>query len=342
MTTIGRRRVGAVDCGTNATRLLVADVGPGVDGSVVVDEVSRELVITRMGEGIAAAGVIGQAALRRVEAALRRYAGTCRDRGVERVAVLATSAARDAVNVAQLTDVVVAALGVMPEVLTGEQEAAATFRGAVVGLEVVRGTQVLVVDVGGGSTELAVGPVAGAGADPVVVSLPLGCVRLTEDMLPDDPPTPAQAAAARETVAAELAPALQRLGLTRGGAPERGRSAGAVVAVAGTALTLGALHSGLDDPDARQLHGASLPAAALADLTQQLLAAPAAEIGRLPPLVAGREDVLAAGALILDVLVGLLGADGLVLSRHDLLDDLARRTAAAAGTTTATATGKPA
>ena len=179
-------RLGAVDVGTNSTRLLVGDV---VDG-VMVAEHAREMVITRLGKGVDRSGRFDPAALARTLEVLAGYAATCRRLGVERRRLVATSATRDAADRQVFLDGVRDLLGVEPEVLTGQAEAAAAYRGATAGLGGDRRT--LVVDIGGGSTEL----IDGDGTTPrAMVSLDIGCVRLFERHLHTDPPTPAEVAA---------------------------------------------------------------------------------------------------------------------------------------------------
>lgn len=301
-------RVGVIDCGTNATRLLVADV---VDSEIV--EIARKLTITRMGEDVDAHGAIGHAALDRVGSALRRYVSVCQDLDVERVAALATSAARDASNPGDLIALTKEILNVAPTVLTGEQEAAATHRGALVGLSPKAPT--LVIDLGGGSTELAILE----GGQLHAVSVAIGSLRLRERVRPGDPPTVGQIQQALAIIDKAVASVRPQLPLER----VRG-----IVAVAGTPLTLGALAAGLDDPDAKALHGAWLRMEDVKQLTEDLLSAPIADVAQLPAVSPGREGVIGWGALILARFVASLELPGMTISRHDLLDDLARQTGA--------------
>lgn len=307
-------RVAAVDCGTNATRMLVADVTPAG-----IEEVTRRLIITRMGEGVDAAGVIGNAALRRVGRALSRYVTLAAELGVERVGVLATSAARDAGNTADFVRLVEATTGVRPAILSGGDEAAATHAGALEGLAVER--PALVVDLGGGSTEFAVEH----GGELVTTSLDVGSVRLTERILRSDPPLASEVAAAIVAIDAAFAPIGQRFDAKTWGAD----AIASVVAVGGTALTLAALQYGFDDPDDPRLHGLRLTRAQIDQLAENLVFAPSRSIAELPAVTPGREDVIGAGALILSRILWLTGTSTMVASRHDLLDDLARRLATA-------------
>lgn len=307
-------RVAAIDCGTNATRMLVADVTPAG-----VEEVSRRLIITRMGERVDATGVIGNAALRRVGRALSRHVTLAAELGVERMGVLATSAARDARNTPDLVRLVEATTGVEPAILSGCEEAAATHAGALDGLAVQQ--PALVVDLGGGSTEFAIEH----GGELVTASLDVGSVRLTERILHSDPPLTGEVSAAITAIDAALAPIRQRFSAKTRGAD----AVASVVAVGGTALTLAALQHGFDDPDDRRLHGLHVTRAQIDQAAEDLVFAPSRSVAELPAVTPGREDVIGAGALILSRILWLTGTPTMVASRHDLLDDLARRLATA-------------
>ena len=188
-------RVAAYDCGTNSLRLLVADVADGVK-----TDVHREMRVVRLGEGVDRTGELAPQALERVAAALADYAATCRDLGVEAARFVATSATRDARNRDAFAALVERAVGVAPEVVDGAVEADLSLRGATRGLDPESGPY-LVMDIGGGSTEFVVGDGGGLLGG---LSVDIGCVRLTERHLHDDPPTPAQVAAARADVDAAL------------------------------------------------------------------------------------------------------------------------------------------
>ena len=308
-------RLAAVDVGTNSTRLLVADV---VDG-VIVAEHAREMVITRLGKGVDRSGRFDPAALARTLEVLAGYAEVCRRLGAERRQVVATSATRDAADRRVFLDGVRELLGVDAEVLTGQAEAAATYRGATAGG--VRGGQgrpdavslagdlpTLVVDIGGGSTEL----VAGVGATArAMVSLDIGCVRLFERHLHSDPPTAVEVAALRADVAAHL----DRVGeVLDPAAAER------VVGVAGTVTTVTAIALGLQAYDPRRIHLATVDAAQVAAAAEKLAAMTVAERAALPVMAKGREDVIAAGALLLDELVRRFQIQQVVASEADILD----------------------
>lgn len=304
-------RVAALDCGTNATRLLVADVESGQ-----VREVLRTLRLTRMGERLAETGVLAPASLGRVREALVEHRRDAERLGASRTGVLATSAAREAANTSDFVGVVRDVLGVEPTIVTGDEEAARTHAGALEGLDVPE--PALVVDLGGGSTEVALR----CGDEVATTSTSLGSVRLRERHLGAAAvaasPTPDQVLA----VTREVHQALDEVPEVAVG------SAHSVVAVGGTALTLAAIYRAMPDPDDARLHACPVPARALRQLAEALVWAPTALTAARPQVEPGREDVLGVGALVLSMLVDGVGADALVVSRHDLLDDLARRLAA--------------
>ena len=295
-------RLAALDVGTNSTRLLVADVA----GGAIVAEHAREMVITRLGKGVDRTGRFEPAALTRTLGVLEGYAATCRRLGVERRRLVATSATRDAADRQVFLDGVRDLLGVEPEVLTGQAEAAAAYRGATAGLDGDQPT--LVVDIGGGSTELILGDGTTSRA---MVSLDIGCVRLFERHLHGDPPTAAEVAALRADVAAHLA---RVAGVLDPAAASR------VVGVAGTVTTVTAIALGLDTYDPRRIHRATVDASEIAAATDKLAAMTVAERAALPVMAKGREDVIAAGALLLDELVGTFQIRQVVASETDILD----------------------
>jgi exopolyphosphatase/guanosine-5'-triphosphate,3'-diphosphate pyrophosphatase len=297
-------RLAAFDVGTNSTRLLVADV----DGGGIVAEHTREMVITRLGKGVDRTGRFDPAALARTLEVLAGYAGTCRRLGVARRRVVATSATRDAADRQAFLDGVRDLLGVDAEVLTGRAEAATAYRGATATLEGDLPT--LVVDIGGGSTELILGDGRDARA---MISLDIGCVRLFERHLHHDPPTAAEAAALRADVAAHLA--------TVAGVLDPA-AAGRVVGVAGTVTTVTAIALGLDAYDPRRIHRATLDAAEIAAVADKLAAMTVAERAALPVMAKGREDVIAAGALLLDELVRRFVIRRVIASETDILDGI--------------------
>lgn len=298
----------AVDVGSNSVRLLVLD-GDGTRRT-------RVMRITRLAAGVDATGHLDDAALSRTLEVIASYREVWREHGVtDRVRIAATSAVRDAADRDRFFTGVQDVTGVGAEVITGDEEAALAFAGAVAAVDVPRPTAVL--DIGGGSTELIVGD--GAGRVAGAVSMQLGCVRVTERHLTDDPPSAADLLAARGLIDAELEAGTRTLA-ELGADP---RTARALVAVAGTATTLGALHLGLDSYDEDRIHGTRLPADALDDLAARLSAMTAAERGQLGPVQPGREDVIHGGALVLQAALACTGLDEVVISEADGLDGLA-------------------
>lgn len=306
-------RVAAVDCGTNSVRLLVADV----DGMTKAD-VHREMRVVRLGQGVDRTGELAPEALERARLALDDYAVTCRALGVERTRMVATSATRDARNRSDFSEMVLAALGVAAEVVTGQEEAALSFDGATRDLDPAEGP-FLVMDVGGGSTEL----VLGTGSVLAASSVDVGCVRLTERHFADDPPTPAQVAAAEADIDAAL-------DLVRQDVPvSRTRTA---IGLAGSVTTVAALALGLQGYDAGRIHLSRIAAVDIAAVSQRLLTMTRSERASLPVMHPGRVDVIAAGALVLAVLVDRLGLSEVLVSEADILDGIAWSTATRADT----------
>ncbi|GAA4662773.1 exopolyphosphatase [Kineococcus glutinatus] len=310
----GTRRVAAVDCGTNSLRLLVADVparGPARD-------VERWMRVVRLGEGVDRTGAFAPQALHRTLQAVDEVAATCRRHGVPlgagSVRFVATSASRDVSNREELVAGVRERLGVEPEVVTGEEEAALSFAGATAGLRGRHPAPFLVVDLGGGSTEL----VLGAQDVEAGRSVDVGSVRLTERHVRSDPPAPPEVAAARADVAAALEEVAAVVPL------ERTRT---LVGVAGTVTTLTAAALDLPRYDPARIHGAVLPLRRVRAACDALLAMPRARRAALPYLHPGRVDVIAAGALVwgevLDRVAAASGVVEVVTSEHDILDGIA-------------------
>lgn len=302
----GPERVAAIDCGTNSIRLLIAER----DHAGRLVDLDRRLEIVRLGQGVDATGEFHPDALTRTFAAVDQYAEAIAAAGVGSGAVrlVATSAARDAGNRAQFFDGVRERLGVLPDILSGDQEAKLSFTGAISRLGPAA-EPVLVMDIGGGSTELVVGHVDGRVDQ--AVSLDVGSVRLTERVLRQSPP---------DTAALLRATALVDEQLARSGLPFG--TVATWVGVAGTVTTLAAVHLGLESYDRDVVHGARLPHPALAWLLHQLCGLGAAEIRALPSMHPQRADVITAGALIANR-VGELVRQELVVSESDILDGVA-------------------
>ena len=302
-------RVAAIDCGTNSVRLLVAE---RVDG--VPSELVRTLRLTRLGQGVDATGEFHPDALARTFAACDDYAAILADHGVERLRFVATSAARDARNREEFFDGVRDRLGITPEVISGDEEAQLSFDGAL-GAIPDAATPALVMDIGGGSTEL----VLGASGRPVRgTSLDMGAVRLRERFLASDPPTAEQVEAATRYVD----------GLLDAGGIDLA-AARTWVGVGGTATSLSAIVQELPTYDRARVHGSVLGRPTLAALATRLLAMPVVEVLEIPTMVPGRADVICAGALICARVAARVGAD-LTVSESDILDGIVTRLLAAA------------
>jgi exopolyphosphatase/guanosine-5'-triphosphate,3'-diphosphate pyrophosphatase len=303
-------RVAAIDCGTNSIRLLVADV---VDDKLA--DVVREMRIVRLGQGVDRTGRLAPEALDRTRTALADYAEVISGRGAERVRMVATSATRDAENRDEFVAMVHAELGVQPEVITGQEEAALSFAGAASVLPSVRGP-LLVADIGGGSTELVRGE---PGGQLRAYSMDVGCVRMTERHLHDDPPTPDQVAATVKDLRAAIGAARRHVRLDPGDT---------FVGVAGTVTTVAAIVLGLDRYDPDRIHGAAISAGQVEDVTERLLRMTHAERAALPVMHPGRVDVIGGGALVLRTLLAEIGMAEVIASEHDILDGIALRLAA--------------
>ncbi|MEV4132719.1 Ppx/GppA phosphatase family protein [Dactylosporangium sp. NPDC049742] len=298
-------RVAAIDCGTNSVRLLIADAQP--DGSLV--DVTRQMRIVRLGEGVDRTGHLAEAAIERTRVALVHYAAEIAAAGVDHARMVATSASRDASNADDFRAMVTATLGFAPEVVSGDEEARLTFAGAVQGLGAE--PPFLVFDIGGGSTEFVVGSAAGVDA---AISVDIGCVRLTERHLHDHPPTAAQVAAAEKDITGAVDRALA--------AVDAGR-ARTFVGLAGSVTTVTALALGLTEYVPEHIHRARVSTADVAKVTADLLAATPEQRLANAVMHPGRADVIGAGALILRIILERSGADAVIASESDILDGVA-------------------
>ena len=311
-------RVAAIDCGTNSIRLLVADIDPQ---RRAVTDLVRRMEIVRLGHGVDKTGVLAPEALARTLAMTREYAATCRELGADRIRFVATSASRDARNAGDFVAGVREAFGdldVAPEVVGGDEEARLSFLGATGDL-VARGIPgpYLVVDIGGGSTEL----VRGTTAVEAARSVDVGCVRMTERHLVGDPPSPRQVAAATTDIDAAVAVAAAAVDL----APAR-----TLVGLAGSITTITAHLLRLPAYDAAAIHLARATPAQLHQACAELLAMPRAERAALGSMHPGRVDVIGAGALVWSRVIGRVAADTglgeqlpIYTSEHDILDGIA-------------------
>ncbi|QAY64656.1 Ppx/GppA family phosphatase [Xylanimonas allomyrinae] len=310
------RRVAALDCGTNSLRLLVADVA--ADGTL--SEVERRTTIVRLGQGVDRTGELAPDALERTFAVTREYAQVVAATGAQDVRFVATSATRDARNRDVFFAGIRDAIGVEAEVISGDEEAQLSFRGATGAVSATHPGPYLVVDLGGGSTEL----VLGERAPEAAVSMDVGSVRLTERHLHSDPPTPAEVAAARADVHAALdaAAAVVPLGRTT-----------TLVGLAGSVTSLTAYALGLRVYDRDAVDGTVLSVDDVLGACDRMLAMSRAERLALGFLQPGRADVLGAGAIVWAEVVrrvrdDVAAAGGAlthaVTSEHDILDGIAR------------------
>jgi exopolyphosphatase / guanosine-5'-triphosphate,3'-diphosphate pyrophosphatase len=312
-------RVAAIDCGTNSIRLLVTDITTGEDGTTEQHDVHREMRIVRLGQGVDASGELAPEALDRTRAALVDYAEVIRREGAERVRMVATSATRDAGNRDAFFGMVKDTLGIDAEVISGDEEANLSFVGAVGDLDPDDGPFV-VVDVGGGSTELVLGALEGGKATVQAArSVDVGSVRLTERCLAGDPPSGDEVAEARRVATGILDEAFDAV-------PVEGVRTW--VGVAGTITTLSAVALGLEEYDAEAVHHSRLENQDLHRVADELLGMSREERKSHGAIHSGRIDVIGAGALIVDVLARELndraGVTAMVVSEHDILDGIAR------------------
>lgn len=310
------RRVAAIDIGTNSVLLLIAEAR----GDELVPLV-EEATITRLGEGVDRTRRLADGAVERTLACLGAYAATIAAHHATHVDVVGTSAMRDAEGGDAFRDRAAALLGVRPRVVSGDEEAQLTFEGALVGIPartLEREPEVLVFDVGGGSTEIILG------RDGVAVaarSLDVGSVRLTERHVGNDPPTAAELDAIRSDVRRALATLPAAL------ADAAAARRATLVGVAGTVTSLAAIDAGVDPYDASRIHGARLGRAALSSLVDRLAAMPVAARRTLPGLSPLRADVIVAGAALCDEVLAWAGAADLVVSDRGVRWGLARRLA---------------
>lgn len=296
-------RVAAIDCGTNSIRLLIADV---IDGELI--DVTRIMTVVRLGEGVDVTGRLSEAAMARTWSAVADYSRQIRQSGAVAVRMVATSASRDAANAQDFVAGVVDRLGQPPEVISGREEAHLSFTGARSVLDVPG--QVTVVDIGGGSTEFVVGREDATAA----LSVDIGCVRMTERHLRDDPPTSAQIQAAT----ADIDDAIERARLATDF--DRTRT---LIGLAGSVTTVAALAMGLPEYDSRVIHGSRIGAHDVHRVTLQMVAATRAERAAEPVMHPGRVDVIGGGALVLDRIMQAGGFDEVIVSEHDILDGIA-------------------
>jgi len=299
------RRLAAIDIGTVTTRLLVADVS-----ALGIKETARSTDITHLGEGLSATGRLSTSAMERVGVVLSRYSEVMHEQGVERYTALATSASRDAENGEEFATLA-AGCGIDLSIISGDREAELAFAGA--SLE-QQGEGLLVVDCGGGSTELIMGDVPGEGPAriPRIVaarSFDVGSRRMTERFLHSDPPSRAELTAARSWATDEMRVFFDRLEMR----PSK------VVGLAGTATSLVSIRLELEEYDPAAVHGYELTGADVADTLEMLTALRLEDRKRVVGLHPGRAEVIVAGALIFETVLALSGLDRMSVSEHDIL-----------------------
>jgi exopolyphosphatase/guanosine-5'-triphosphate,3'-diphosphate pyrophosphatase len=295
----------AVDCGTLSTRLLVSTP----DGTTIV----RMTRITGLGQGVDSSGVLQPEAVERVMAVLREYRGIMDEHGVGAARMVGTSALRDGGNRAAFSQRAANIVGTPLELLPGTEEARLSFLGATGELAPGDGPW-LVADIGGGSTEVVVGPTP-YGAR----SLELGCVRVTERFLAHDPPAPEEVAAARSWVVAQFGQAEADVPALR-----QGRT---LVGLAGTVSALACYDQGLVTYDREAVHHYRLSRLAVEAALSRLAPLPAARRTGLPGIEAARAPFIVAGALVLGALMGHFGFEECLVSESDILDGLVRELA---------------
>ncbi len=297
-------RVAAIDCGTNSIRLLIADI----DGSNF-REITREMEVVRLGQGVDKTGAFHPDAIARTLAAVDKYAAEIARRGVEKIRFCATSATRDATNRALFIDGVKERLGIEPEVIAGEVEAALSFQGATKDFDKSEGP-FLVIDIGGGSTEF----VFGTDSVEYARSMNIGCVRMSERHFTGDQPDPGQIASAIEDIDEAIRQAAKTVPITQ---------AKTVIMVAGTATTVAAAALDLPAYDRYAIHLARISAERAHEISQSLLRETREQRASHGYMHPGRVDVIGAGSLVLDRIMVASGAKEFVASESDILDGMA-------------------
>jgi exopolyphosphatase / guanosine-5'-triphosphate,3'-diphosphate pyrophosphatase len=299
--------VAAIDLGTNSTRLLVARP----DGQGRLATVDRRNIITRLGQGVDVKGALAPEAIDRTLDVLREYRAAMDEHGVGRVRLAATSAARDARNRDDFFDAVEEVVGARPELLSGDEEGRLSFGGATGELDPKLGP-FLVVDIGGGSTEFIVGHDSEIEG---VLSVDVGCVRLTERYLHHDPPQPEELTAAislTDTYLEDVRREIPSVGEAR-----------TLVGVAGTITTVAAVELGLATYDRAKIHHFHLTRDAAEDVFRTLATESRADRLHNPGLEEARADVIVAGCCVLVAIFRRFGFEEMVVSEADILDGLA-------------------
>jgi exopolyphosphatase/guanosine-5'-triphosphate,3'-diphosphate pyrophosphatase len=297
-------RVGVIDCGTNSIRLLIADI----DGNNF-REVTRQMQVVRLGQGVDETNQFHPGALERTFAAVDLYAAELARRGVEKIRFCATSATRDATNRNIFIEGVKERLGIEPEVISGDEEARLSFAGATREFNRADGP-FLVVDIGGGSTEFVLGTDTVESA----ISVNIGCVRMSERHFHNDPPTADEVSIARSDIQNAIDIASASLDI---------KSAKTLVCVAGTATTVAAAALNLPEYDRHAIHLSRISADQVHEVSNNFLTMTRDERAALGYMHPGRVDVITAGSLVLSKILKATGAKEFVASENDILDGMA-------------------
>lgn len=299
------KRVAALDCGTNSIRLLIAEENSEAS---TFTEISRKMLIVKLGEGVDRNKAFLPDAISRTLAALKVFAADLAEAKVEQVRFCATSATRDAQNRDEFLIPVAQILGITPEVISGEEEAKLSFKGATQALDEASGP-FLVVDIGGGSTEF----VLGSNHVDSARSVNIGCVRMSERHFKNDPPTQSEIESAREDIKNAIARAAEVVPI---------KSAKTLVAVAGTATTVAAAALNLAKYDSELIHLAKINAIDTRRVSDWLLSLTRQERSDLGYMHPGRIDVIAAGSLVLAEIIEATGLESFTASENDILDGI--------------------
>ena len=299
------RRVAALDCGTNSIRLLIAEENPEAS---TFTEISRKMSIVKLGEGVDKNKAFLPDAISRTLTALKVFAADIAEAEVEQVRFCATSATRDAQNRDEFLIPVAQILGITPEVISGEEEARLSFKGATQGLDKASGP-FLVVDIGGGSTEF----VFGSDHVDAARSVNIGCVRMSERHFKSDPPTQNEIEGARGDIKNAIAQAAEVVPI---------KNAKTLVAVAGTATTVAAAALNLEKYDSELIHLAKISAIETRRVSDWLLSLNRQERSDLGYMHPGRVDVITAGSLVLAEIIEATGLESFVASENDILDGM--------------------
>jgi len=301
------KRVAAIDCGTNSIRLLISDIDTSTNTAT---DVCREMRIVRLGEGVDKTNAFSPRALERTFKAIDEYEEILLKHKVENLRFVATSATRDAQNKAMFIKGVIDRLRIVPEVIAGTEEAALSFDGATRSLRQKHKAPFLIIDLGGGSTELVMGDQEPTGA----YSMDVGCVRMTERHTPGGNPTKAQEEAIRTDVRNALKEAAKKVDWQK---------AQTIVGVAGTVTTVAAHVLKLKTYDPEVLHGASISAQQISQTAQDFISLTPSQRAALPYMHEGRIEVITAGSIVLDEVMKAIGAQTLIASERDILDGVA-------------------